>query len=402
MKALFVLPAYEPAWALGGIVRCMSNLCRGLAGLGHEVTVYTINVDGRGAALDVPTGQAIDQGGVATYYFPSTFGAGSFFDSRALVRYLRQTIRNFDLVYASAIWQWLGLSVSKICAQQQVPLIIGTHGSFNKSMEHIRSLRRKIFWQLFLKKSLTRATAIHFTTVHERWQSSDLLKNFKSFIVPNSLDCHYFHPLKEARHAFRERYGIPAEAPLIITVGRAVPTKRVDLLIRSLPAAPEVYLLVAGPGPGGVARQWQGLADQLQVSQRIVWPGFLQGEELLAAYSAADIFALISTGENFGMVVVEAMACGLPVLMNSEVGVCDEINQEKGIFVVKQDPEAIGNALRYFTSQRPLWASWRENCICVAREVFGHDKVAVLMAQAFQDVLTSSQTEACRWDLGKH
>jgi glycosyltransferase involved in cell wall biosynthesis len=397
LKLLFVLPAYEPAWALGGIVRCMSNLCRGLASLGHEVTVYAINVDGRGSILPIPCGEVVVNGGVSTYYFPSSFGSSSFFDSRALVGKLRNTICKFDLVYVSAIWQWLGLSAAKICARHRVPLIIGPHGSFIKSLQPSLSLRKKIFWHFFLKKSLSRASALHFTTVQERRHSLDLLNNFKSFVIPNSLDCNYFRPLKKSRHPFRERYGIPSNVPLIITVGRAVVNKRIDLLIRSLSAVPEINLLIVGPEPGDVRRQWEDLAEKLQLSRRIFWAGYLQGEELLAAYSAADIFSLISSGENFGMVVVEAMACGLPVLLNPEIGVCDELRNKQGVLVVDQDSDRIGDALTYFVRHRLSWASWRKNCRQVAKEIFAHDKVAGLMTQACEDVLTGNFAPACRW-----
>jgi glycosyltransferase involved in cell wall biosynthesis len=380
----------------------MSNLCRALAGLGHQVTVYTINTDGRGATLNVPCGQAVDQGGVSTFYFPSTFGPGGFFDSRDLVRQLRQTVRRFDLVYASAIWQWLGLSVSAVCARKQVPLVIGTHGSFTKKLRRIKRLRKTLYWHLLQKKSLNRASALHFTTEYERRQSEDLLKNIPNFIVPNGLDCHYFHPLMEIRNHFRERFDIPLEAPLIITVGRPDPKKRIDLLIRSLLPVPEINLLVVGPESGEVTSTWQSLAQELNVARRVFWPGLLEGEDLLAAYAAADIFSLISKDENFGMVVVEAMACGLPILINQEVGLYDELSHEAGVLTAGQDPASISKALKYFLSQGSLWSSWQENCLRLARTVFAHDKVATLMAQAFQDVLLGNRTAACRWDLGSH
>jgi glycosyltransferase involved in cell wall biosynthesis len=399
LKLLFVLPAYEPAWAFGGVVRCMSNLCRGLAALGHKVTVYTINSDGHGNNLELPGDPPFEQGGVSTYFFPSTFGPGSVFDSRALVNQLRHTVHDFDLVYVSAIWQWLGLSVAAICAKKQVPLVIGTHGSFDQSNRQKGRLKKMLFWHLFVKKSFARASALHFTTQHEFRESVDLLAAFKSFFVPNSLDCNYFRPIKDYRDHFRQRFGIPSSVPLLITVGRADPTKRYDLLIRALALLPDLHMLIVGPEKGDLMLKWQNLARELQVSERTIWAGHLANEELLWAYGAADIFSLISNSENFGMVVAEAMACGLPIVINPEVGVSEMLTPAGGIMIVEKTSQAIAEALRNFLQHRELWEAWSDHNVRVAHALFGEEKVAALMVQALEDLLTGNRNEACKWHI---
>jgi glycosyltransferase involved in cell wall biosynthesis len=368
-----------------------------LAALGHKVTVYSINADGQGNKLNLPEGQPVDQGGVLTYFFPSTFGLGSVFDSRALIYQLRQDVVNFDLVYVSAIWQWLGLSTSLICTTQKVPMVVGIHGSMDKALLRKGQTKKIIFWYLLLKKALTRASALHLTTEHERRESAQLLFNFRSFIVPNSLDCGYFRPMKQYRSTFRKHYNIPSIAPLLITVGRADPGKRIDLLIRALVSIPDLYLLIVGPEMCNLTIAWKGLAEAMGVSERIIWTGHLAGEELLTAYGAADIFSLISNSENFGMVVAEAMACGLPILVSPRVGVWDEIKDDAVGMAVGPDSEAIATVLSDFINRRSLWAAWGGNGIRVSKRRFANDKVADLMVQAFRDVLTGTRTGACRW-----
>jgi glycosyltransferase involved in cell wall biosynthesis len=399
LNLLFVIPAYEPAWAFGGVVRCISNLCRGLAALGHRVTVYTLNADGLGGALKVPCGHPVDQGGVLTYFFRSLLGPASTSYSRQLVEVFRRSVRNYDLVYVSAIWQWLGLSIASICAKQQVPLVIGTHGSFNKTHFQRKKGKKYLFWHIFLKKALSRAAAIHYTTRYERNESANLLGNLSSFVVHNGIDCNYFCPKKESRPDFRHRYIIPERGSLVITVTRADPGKRVDLLIQAMALLPDFNLLVVGPEPGYLTNSWKTLAQNLGVSNRVFWTGYLQGEDLPDAYSAADIFSLISTNENFGMVVVEAMACGLPVVVNPEVGIWEDIKQEGVGMAVAQDPEAVAGALADFRQNRPRWASWAENSLNVARVQFAKEKVASLMAQAFEDVLHGTRSELCHWEV---
>jgi glycosyltransferase involved in cell wall biosynthesis len=397
MNLLFVLPAYEPAWALGGVVRAMSSLCRGLASLGHQVTVYTTNSKGPGASLPWPCGEAVVQGGVVTYYFPPTFGPGSLWDSRALLHRLRQTVGHFQLVYISAIWQWLGIGAASACAAQRVPLVVGTHGSLDKVLRQRRRWRKMLYWNWFLKRSLRRAAALHFTTNFERQEGADLLTGFESFLVPNSLDCNYFRPLPESRADFRRRYDLRPNAPVVLAVGRPAPGKRVDLLIQALGRLQELNLLVAGSDQGEVARSWQALMAQIGVAGRVAFTGQLEGEALLQAYAAADVMALLSEGENFGNVVIEAMACQLPVLVSPRVGCWEGLKDAQVGRAVPLESTAIDEALGHFLRERALWAAWGLNGRRVVQERFSAPKVAALMALAFEDVLTGARSAACRW-----
>lgn len=397
MNLLFVLPAYEPAWAFGGVVRAMSSLCRGLASLGHQVTVYTTNSKATGSSLPWPCGEAVDQGGVATYYFSPTFGAGSVWDSRALRHRLRRTVGQFQLVYLSAIWQWLGVGASAICAGQGVPLVVGPHGSFDKALRRRHRWRKTLYWRWFLKRSLGRAAALHFTTDHERQESADLLSWFAGFVVPNSLDCDYFRPLPETRAAFRRRHGLALEAPVVLSVGRPDAKKRLDLLIQSLARLPELNLLVVGSDQGPVAHGWKALAAEMGVAGRVIFTGHLEGETLVQAYSAGDVLALLSDDENFGNVVVEAMACQLPVLVSPRVGAWEEVQDAQVGWAVPLTTAAVVEALGDFLRERARWAAWGQNCRRVAQERFAAPTVAALMARAFQDVLTGTRSVECRW-----
>jgi glycosyltransferase involved in cell wall biosynthesis len=369
-----------------------------MAGQGHRVTVYTTNADGRGGTLNFPLGEPVALGGVETCFFPGTFGPKSVWDSRALVGRLQETAGSFDLVYGAAVWQWMGVATASVCASRGVPLVMGTRGSFDRSLWERGRWKKDLFWRLFLKRALSRAAALHLTTAYERRESEARLGQFDSFIVPNGLDCDYFAPVEEARGRFRQRYGIPAEAPLVITVGRSDPKKRVDLLIRAVWRTPDLYLAVVGGDAGELAQSWKNLARDLGAGPRVTWTGHLEGRELVDAYAAADVFSLISRDENFGMVAVEALACGLPILVTREVGVWEEVSDAHVGMGVDYDLEAIIGALDHFRQNRPLWAGWGENGRRVARERFAREGVARLMAQAFNDVITGSRTPECRWN----
>ena len=400
MRLLFVLPAYEPAWAFGGVVRCISNLCRGLAAQGHTVSVYTTNANGMGQALEMPLDTPVHLSGVEVYYFPSTFGPQSVWDSRALVRKLKQSVEQYDIVYVSAVWQWLGYETTKICQRAGVPSVFGIHGSLDSRLLGRHRFRKLLYWYLVLQRTLHRASAIHFTTAYERSETREI--GVASFVAPNGLDTGEFRRMNSSA-IVKKKYGIPADAPLVLTVGRIDdPKKRLDLLISVLPQINAVYLAIVGPDDSSLARRYKDLSRELNVGNRVIWTGYKTGKDLIEIYSAADVFALLSEDENFGMVVVEAMACSTPVLVSPYVGVWHEIEDASVGMAVEMTPQEVVQALSSLVHKPSMWNAWGENAQRIVEERFAIDRVAELMSQAFEDVLTGRRSPRCKWEMPTH
>jgi glycosyltransferase involved in cell wall biosynthesis len=144
-------------------------------------------------------------------------------------------------------------------------------------------------------------------------------------VVPNGIDAARFRYDPAARAAARKRLGLPADATVVGGVGRLVPGKRFDRLIRACAAQPGVHLLVAGDGPHRAALL--RLARELGVADRVHLPGECGGAvgpsgpaepkglpELPDLLAAMDLFVSASTEEAFGLSVLEALASGLPTL----------------------------------------------------------------------------------------
>lgn len=107
----------------------------------------------------------------------------------------------------------------------------------------------------------------------------------------------------------------------------------------------EWSLVFVGDDDSGMAPAWREYAEKIGVADRVIWTGFLRGDELLAVLSASDLFALVSENENFGMVVVEAMLCGLPVLISREVGVHEYIRDQPFVTTSDISEAAVTRAL---------------------------------------------------------
>jgi len=349
MRVLFVLPVYEPARAFGGgVVTSLATLCRALAKLGVSVTVYATNASGTDEALDVPLGRPVDLGGVNVYYFKSTFGPKSMFHSTSLTEKLWQTVDQFNLVYVAAWFMWIGIEAARICQKKKVPMIAGIHGGFSARARKKSYLKKKLFRELFMRRALNSAAAVHLTCKVEQETSQDWLDNLPTILVPNAVDPEKFYPCSQSRSDFRARYRIPESAPVLISVSRFDWMKRVDLLIGALSRVKDWYLVCVGDDASGRGPALKRYAEHLGVSERIVWTGFLKAKDLCIALSAADLFSLISESENFGIVVVEAMMCGLPVMISRNVGVWEMINNQD--FTIRADLsiESIAKSLSLF------------------------------------------------------
>jgi glycosyltransferase involved in cell wall biosynthesis len=131
------------------------------------------------------------------------------------------------------------------------------------------------------------------------------------------------------RQAFFECFPHLRGERLLLFLSRIHPKKGVDLLIEAFAAVaaddPSLHLVIAGPDQVGWKASLQQRADTLGIAERITWPGMLCGELKWGAFRCAELFCLPSHQENFGVVVAEALACGLPVAIAEPVNISAEV-----------------------------------------------------------------------------
>ncbi|WP_103019753.1 glycosyltransferase family 4 protein [Salinibacter altiplanensis] len=169
-------------------------------------------------------------------------------------------------------------------------------------------------------------------------------------VVPNGTNPTRFRP--HGGTAVRDRLGV-GERPMLLTVGRLVPRKGVDTVLRALPrlaaSVPTVQYVVAGTGPD--RDRLERLALRQGVRDWVHFVGHVADETLPLYYSAADLFVMPAREappnvEGFGLVFLEANACGTAVVGARSGGVPDAIvNGETGLLVPPSDPRALAGAL---------------------------------------------------------
>jgi glycosyltransferase involved in cell wall biosynthesis len=132
-----------------------------------------------------------------------------------------------------------------------------------------------------------------------------------------------------AREEFLARWPELRGKRLAISLGRIHPKKGTDLLIEAFAGTlgqDEAWqLAIAGPDQTGWRKELEALAERLGVARRITWTGSLEGTMKWGAFAASEVFVLPSHQENFGIVVAEALACGLPVIVSDKVNIWREV-----------------------------------------------------------------------------
>jgi glycosyltransferase involved in cell wall biosynthesis len=127
----------------------------------------------------------------------------------------------------------------------------------------------------------------------------------------------------------------------------------IEALGRVAAAHPDLDLVMAGPDEEGLRPQLEARAERLQIAHRVHWTGMLQGDLKWGALRAAEAFVLPSHHENFGVAVVEALACRLPVLISDKVNIWPDILQEEAGIVNPDTAEGTYRSMETLLAMQP-------------------------------------------------
>jgi glycosyltransferase involved in cell wall biosynthesis len=170
----------------------------------------------------------------------------------------------------------------------------------------------------------------------------------------NGVDLQRFQPMDRA--AARATLGLKRFT--LLSVGLLDPRKAHDLIIKALPALPEVDLLIAGTGPE--KKNLEQLAQELGVADRVTLLGPVPQTELKTYYNAADALVLASSREGWANVLLEAMACGTPVVASNVWGTPEVVAApEAGELMPERTPQGLVTALTRLRANYPDHAATR-------------------------------------------
>lgn len=339
MRLLHVAPNYLPAVRYGGPIQSIHGLCRALVELGHEVHVYTTDVDGPGR-LDVPLGEPVDLDGVKVWYFPIGFPRRIFY-SPAMGDALRERIGQFDFVHLQSTYLWPMWAAARIAKRVGVPYVLTPRGTLVKELVRRKSRFAKRVWiNCIERKTICQAAFIHVTTEHE----AEALGHFDFQlpvveIIPNGINS------EDADFSGNAIEASTTKTDTILFLGRLSWEKGLDRLIPAMAYLPGVHLQIAGNDERGYRATLDALAALHGVGGRVHFLGPIYGPEKKRLFHAASLMVLPSYSENFGNVILEAWAMGCPVAVTQEVGLAPVVLETGAGTVVPGEPHLLGVAL---------------------------------------------------------
>lgn len=300
---------------------------------------------------------------------------GTYGYNTRLVPWLLANLRSYTAVIVNGLWQFNGISTWRIATRLGIPYCVFPHGMLDPWFKHeypLKHLKKLAYWTAVERRVLGDAAAVFFTCEEERLLARQTFPRYRAREVVTGYGTAGpvgFEP-DPCREHFLSVYPGLRSRRIVLFLGRVHEKKGCDLLIKAFATVaqddPLLTLVIAGPVTGSIGAELNALAESLGIAHRIAWTGMLKGDMKWGAYFAAELFALPSHQENFGISVVEALACGVPVAISDKVNIWREI-AEDGAGIVGPDTVngTVGTLSRWFSrdvSQRAEMADAARTC----------------------------------------
>jgi len=375
-----------PPRIVGGVSRHCFGLAQALAQMGHEVYVITLEFPGAPAYEDMD--------GVKVYRAAIELGHPNFLTWVLLFNHFMEKLAarlcrkvKPDVIHAH---DWL-VSPSAISLKQYLntPLILtvhstevgraqGLHGPDSFTIDGFEwwatyEARRVIVTSEAMKNEV----AGHFNLSRDKIET-----------IPNAVDFERFE-VSVDRQMIRRKYIAPHEKMVLFT-GRLTPQKGVEYLIQAVPLIlkrnPEAKIVIVGEG--WLRDGLQNLARSIRCQDKVFFTGFLSERDLEEIMVSSDVLVVPSIYEPFGIVALEGMAAGAPVVASRTGGLAEVIEHgQTGILVYPRDPESIAWGVSQVLSNQNYAQQLVKNSKDKLRKNFGWNAVAEKTIKLYEEVL---------------
>ncbi|MBO4596024.1 MAG: glycosyltransferase [Bacteroidales bacterium] len=365
MEILLVITSLDVS--RGGPSRSVPTLAKGLAEAGHGVTIMTVGSERMNVAPLEGT--------------PVKVAALSPRATRAEMERVFDE-GHFDVVQAQGLWEIFNRRVQHIAQKRGIPFVATPRGSLEPWALELHAWKKLLAMFLYQKRDLRKAAGILATSKMEAEHIREVTGR-DSYVIPNGLDMSEF-PCRTAESKKQ-----------VLFLSRIHPKKGLEVLIEAWGAVHEAHpdwnLVIAGNGDLLYIEEIRGLISRKGLARSIslLPPRF--GEDKIRLYHESALFVLPSYSENFGMVVAEAMACGLPVITTDATPW--QVLNEKGLgWCIELSQENLAQALDT-ALECDLYglAAMGQRASQYVREAFDYRKVARAVADMFADVIAKTQ-----------
>ena len=312
-----------------------------------------------------------DANGIKTYRFRSVLvpkAEGKFYLAFPTVAEAKRVLKKekIDIIHIIIPFE-AGFSFMEAARSLGIKIVTHSHTQAENVFLHIP----KVFGRDVLSNIFTRylfwmyqnSDALVYPTEFAREKSPKMDARMRYEVISNGVDTSIFKPTDPA--PFFKKYGLSRDHKYIMFVGRLHPEKSIDTLIKAAPEIikkqPEVRVLIVGEGHQ--RDELEALVKKMHLEEKIFFLGKVSGEDLVLAYNAADIFCLPSLAELEGMVVLEAMACGVPILIADAPSSASKyfVDRNGMLFIAEDAHDCAHCALKMLSDEKKLKAMGRQS-----------------------------------------
>ena len=336
MKVLCVAPSFYPAHVYGGPTQSIYELSRTLARLGVEVRVLTTDANGLDNVLVVEKDKDVFLEGINVRYCRRYFRHSV---SPTLLRLLRSYISWADVVHLHYVYSFPTLPTLFQCRLCHKPVVWSPQGALQRWQGSSRRGMKAVWDFLWYYGSDRSNLTLHLTSDRERLNTSARFPSLRTSVIPNGVEVPPVIHYTERRADLR-----------LLFLGRLDPIKGIESLLRAcgnLSANVDLRwrLAIAGWGdPEYVAHIRQQIGS-LGLQEYVGMVGSVTGEAKKKLFEDSDVVIVPSHSESFGLVVAEALAHGVPVIVSKGTPWSGVEQKDCGLWV-ENDPETLANAIR--------------------------------------------------------
>lgn len=338
MKLLHVIASIRAAG--GGPVEAVRSLSAVHQRDGHSVEVVS---------LDDPADPEVQAFPLRLHALGPAGNAYSF--APAFVPWLRKNHARYDAVVVHGLWQYHSFGAWRALRGTPTPYYVFPHGMLDpwfKRSFPLKHAKKWLYWPWADYRVLRDARSVLFTCEEEKLLAPESFALYRVHPVVTGLGTASPPPDTDAI-TFLDLHPELRGKRILLFMGRLHPKKGCDLLLEAYATTmandPEWRLVFAGPDAFHWQKKLVARAQTLGIADRIVWTGMLRDSMKWSALAAAEVFALPSHQENFGIAVAESLACGVPVLISREVNIWREIEAANAGFVAPDTLEGTTSLL---------------------------------------------------------
>jgi glycosyltransferase involved in cell wall biosynthesis len=389
LHILHIIPSL--ALETGGPSKSVFRICKALADEGNEIALFTTIWPNKVANIEFPLEEFRDGVRVRTFSSAPNFLTSNLPRSKTLLRAIQKCSKDFDLAITHSLWNPLATFAMRELRRNKLPYCLMPHGMLDPLVFRKNRWKKLPWLYLWERKNVEEASLIIFNTKAEENKARQIGWGFeKTFIFPHIIDLQEWKELPP-RITFEDQFSQVKGREVILYVGRINWVKNLNKLIEAFAiihrVRPSAMLVFVGPDSDGNRKKLEKQAHALGVQESLLFAGMLDKRGLKMAYARGDVLALVSQKENFGLVVAEALAAGLPVVLSEGVDLGWNWESRGAMRRVAPDAKPIAEAILDLLERSATLGLPDKEARALAEQTWGNPQYSVQqLLETFQKI----------------